>query len=49
MPRPMAIQVCPMPAANTDAGSPMSTQALISDAPADSADTHAPIWRPPKK
>ena len=43
MARPMAIQVCPMPAAYTEAGRPISTQALISDAPADSADTHAPI------
>ena len=49
MARPMAIQVWPMPAANTDAGRPINTQALMSDAPAESADTQAPIFRPPRK
>lgn len=49
MARPMAIQVWPMPAAYTDAGRPISTQALMSEAPADSAETQAPICLPPRK
>ena len=32
-----------------EAGKPINTQALISDAPADSADTQAPIFLPPRK
>ena len=32
-----------MPSAYTDAGRPISTQALMSDAPADSAETQGPI------
>lgn len=39
----------PDPAAKTEAGKPISTQALISDAPADNAPTQAPICRLPRK
>ena len=45
----MAIHVFPTPKAYTDAGRPISTQALMSDAPADRADTQGPIFLPPRK
>ena len=47
--KPIEIQTWPKPAANIEPGSPIKTQALISDAPADNAATKPFILRPPKK
>ena len=47
--RPMPIHACPKPKARILPGSPISSQALISDAWALIAVTHGPIFLPPKK
>ena len=47
--RPMPIQICPKPKARMEPGSPISSQADISEAWADMAVTHGPMVRPPRK
>ncbi len=47
--RPMPIQTLPMPKARMEPGKPMRSQPDMSEACADIAETHGPIWRPPRK
>ena len=46
---PIPIHICPNPKAKIDPGRPISSHADISDACADSAVTHGPMDRPPRK
>ena len=46
---PTAIQICPVPNAYIEPGSPINNHPLISDACADKAATNAPNFLPPRK